>query len=408
MTNAKVGSTKHTGVRWRLREDGERSYEARWRDKSGRLQSMSGFPNAKAASEYRADMKSEMRKGWSGDVAAQRKTWSEVVDQWLRVKQAGDTKQRTIDGYRRILRQHFSEWDNHKIGAIMPEDVTELMNNLTTSADPSRSLSTLTKHNIFNVASGIFDFALRHRMITSNPARLVREDLPKRAPAMQRAKDRVRFLTVGEVNRLAEAVRVAGIDADKRKGIKADELKAEGDALMIKFIAWSGLRRGEIGGLRLRHLDPLRSTVRVEETVTRTKDEGWVVGTPKTERSRRIVPIPPTLMKQVIEFAQAKGTAPEDYIWGRGPQPRDMASFYRRRFIPATKKAGLAPTRIHDLRHTYASLMAHLGHKPQEVSAWMGHSNIAFTLQVYTHLFESEEQEAQRSARLDEAFRDAQ
>ncbi|WP_269305315.1 tyrosine-type recombinase/integrase [Aeromicrobium sp. HA] len=390
------------GVRWRLTGNGAKTYEARWHDSLGKLQSKSGFNTAKAASEFREDMMSEMRKGWSGDLAAQRRTWKEVSEQWLSVKTSSGTKSRTIDGYRRILHQHYSTWDNRKMGSLTPADVTTLISRARKAN--GQELGDLTKHNIFNVASAVFDFALRHRIIASNPARVVREDLPKRAPAMEDAKERVRFLTPPEVNRLAEAVRSAGLAADRRKGIRPDELKAEGDALMIQFLAWTGLRRGEAGGLRLVHLDPLRNVVRVQETVVRQKDVGWIVGTPKTKRSRRSVPVPPTLMKSIIEWCQRKGTGPEDYIWGRGDQPRDMASFHRRRFTPATKAAGLNPMRIHDLRHTYASLMAHLGHRPLEVSTWMGHSNISFTLQTYTHLFEDHEQDVARSEKLDAAY----
>ncbi|GAA1739543.1 hypothetical protein GCM10009710_19810 [Aeromicrobium alkaliterrae] len=109
-------------------------------------------------------------------------------------------------------------------------------------------------------------------------------------------------------------------------------------------------------------------------------------------------------MGQVLDFARRTGTARDDYLWGSGSRPRDLASFYRRRFAAAARVAGLAPVRIHDLRHTYACLMSHLGHRAVEVSAWMGHANVAFTLQTYTHLFEDREHEEQRCARLDAAF----
>ena len=408
MTKQMTGKVEgRTGVRWRITKQGSKTYEARWRDASGKLQSKGGFPTAKSAAEFREDAMSEMRKGWSGDITAQRKTWADVSTQWLRVKESSGIKPRTVEGYERILRQHFSKWDARKIGSLMPEDVTELVGDLRT-ANRERELSPLTKHNIFTVASSVFDFALRHRMVTSNPARVVREDLPKRADAMHEAKERARFLIPMEVNRLAAAIQVAGVAADKRKGVRVDDLKSEGDALMIKFIAWTGLRRGEVGGLRLRHLDPLRNVVRVEETVTRTRAAGWTVGTPKTKRSRRTVPVPPTLMRELINWTQRKGVAPEDYIWGYGARPRDMANFHRRRFVPAAKAAGLAPMRIHDLRHSYASLMAHLGHRPEQVSAWMGHASVAFTLDRYTHLWQSDEVDADRSAKLDAAFLDAQ
>jgi integrase len=56
-------------------------------------------------------------------------------------------------------------------------------------------------------------------------------------------------------------------------------------------------------------------------------------------------------------------------------------------FRPAAARAGLPTLRIHDLRHTFASLKAAQGYSAREVSAWMGHGSVSFTLDTYTHLF---------------------
>lgn len=63
------------------------------------------------------------------------------------------------------------------------------------------------------------------------------------------------------------------------------------------------------------------------------------------------------------------------------------SNFYARVFQPATREAGLAGLRFHDLRHTFASLKAAQGYSAREVSAWMGHGSVRFTLDTYTHLF---------------------
>jgi integrase len=55
---------------------------------------------------------------------------------------------------------------------------------------------------------------------------------------------------------------------------------------------------------------------------------------------------------------------------------------------PAAKKAGLDGLRIHDLRHTYMSLMIAAGANPKEVSTWAGHSSVSFTLDRYGHLYD--------------------
>ncbi len=397
MGTTKTGSSRYPGVRWRETSKGK-VYEARWRDADGRSQGKSGFVSAKDAADYLHDKREQLRKGNYVSPTMERTNWRTVADSWLTAKQAQGRKPRTLQGYERVLKQHFSRWDNRPIGRLTPEDVTALLGRLHRAG-----LGTQTRHNVFNVASSVFDYAERHRMITSNPARVVREDLPSRAAALQDAKERVVFLNPTQITRLADAVRETAVAADKRKGVRVNELAADGDALPVRFAAWSGLRSGEIAGLRLRAVDELRSEVRVEEAVTRHKDAGLVAGTPKTKRSRRRVPLPPALVKELLDYANRCGLGHDDYVFG-GKTPRDMSNYYRRRFLPAAKKAGLQGVRMHDLRHTFASLMAHHGHKGHEVSAWMGHSSVSFTLDFYTHLFHDETAHAARAAKLDAAY----
>lgn len=109
-------------------------------------------------------------------------------------------------------------------------------------------------------------------------------------------------------------------------------------------------------------------------------------------------------MTMLTDYVAARNLQPEDYLFGHGGTPRRLDNFYRRRFVPACERAKLGKVRIHDLRHTYASLMAHQGHKVAEVSEWIGHSKTSTTLDVYTHLFKDDEQHAQRAAALDLAF----
>jgi hypothetical protein len=66
----------------------------------------------------------------------------------------------------------------------------------------------------------------------------------------------------------------------------------------------------------------------------------------------------------------------------------NMPAFYEAHSQPACTSAGLGRVRFHDLRHTYASLMAHQGEDLYRVSKWMGHSTIAITADLYTHLFQ--------------------
>lgn len=93
----------------------------------------------------------------------------------------------------------------------------------------------------------------------------------------------------------------------------------------------------------------------------------------------------------------------DDFMWREEDgSALNMPRFYRGKFATACKKAGLVGLRIHDLRHTYASLMAQQGEQIFHVSRWMGHSTIAITADLYTHVFQGED--AALAQRMGDAF----
>lgn len=395
------GASSTAGVRWRKLDDGTKVYEARWREPKelgGKLRSKSGFPTAKAAADHRTEQLENLRKGTYIAPERQCTTWETVSQDWLASKVEAGGKPRTTQSSERILNRWYAKWNNRPISSIKTADVDAVLKALAKAG-----LATQTRHNVFNVASGVLGYAEDLEYIHTNPARKARKRLPSREAALRTAKKRVRFLTVDEVGRLAEAVFEVTTRAEAHRGFRADEHQAEGDSLMVRFMAWSGLRRGEVAALQVKDLDPLRFTVRVERSAQWIKGE-FVIGPPKSDRGTRTVPLAPTLMKLLTNYVAARNLRPDDFLFGNGDTPRRLDNFYRRRFVPACKRAKLGKVRIHDLRHTYASLMAHQGHKVAEVSEWIGHSKTSTTLDVYTHLFKDDEQHAQRAAALDLAF----
>lgn len=397
---ARSGASGRAGVRWRKLDDGSKVYEARWREPremGGKLRSKSGFMSAKAAADHRTEQMENLRKGNYITPDRQRTTWQAVAEEWQESKVAAGCKPRTQQSNERILNRWYSKWNSRPISSIKTADVDAVL-----SALAKAGLATQTRHNVFNVASGVLGYAEDLEYIHTNPARKARKRLPSRETALRSAKKRVRFLTAEEVGRLAEAVHEVTAAAEAHKGFRADEQQADGDSLMVRFMAWSGLRRGEVAALQVKDLDPLRFTVRVERSAQWIKGE-FVIGPPKSERGIRTVPLAPTLMTMLVDYVASRNLQPEDYLFG-GATPRRLDNFYRRRFQPACRSAKLGKVRIHDLRHTFASLMAHHGHKVGEVSEWIGHSKTSTTLDVYTHLFKDDEQHAQRAAALDLAF----
>jgi integrase len=113
-------------------------------------------------------------------------------------------------------------------------------------------------------------------------------------------------------------------------------------------------------------------------------------GEPKTKNSRRTIPLARSVMAE-LEHHLGEYVAPaaESLIFtSTTGNPVYRGTFWPSVWKPAVKKAGLAGLRIHDLRHTYVSLMIAAGANPKEVSTWAGHSSVSFTLDRYGHLYD--------------------
>lgn len=157
----------------------------------------------------------------------------------------------------------------------------------------------------------------------------------------------------------------------------------------------TGLRRGELLGLRWADLDAGGITVR---RVVKIVGGKHVVGEPKTRRGSRRVPLPPDALallaehraRQAEERSAAKVWHDEGWMFpntiGKAENPHNLLRVMKR----ARDARGLPAFRLHDLRHLYASMMIRRGVDPKLLSDRLGHARASFTLDVYTHLFEAQ------------------
>ncbi len=245
----------------------------------------------------------------------------------------------------------------------------------------AKGLAPATVRNTYVALNKVFRYALRHNHVTRNPC--TGTPLPRTV-----RKFESRFLTPYEVEALA-----AELDAYPPYG------------LLVRLAVYTGLRAAEIAGLQVRDLDLMRRRLTVRRTVQRVEG-GWLVGAPKSDKSRRTVPLRGDLAAALAAY-MALHPAPHDReaaLWpgrvrGGGVRSKsaldygrafDHQSFYRYYFRPAAARVGLDGVRFHDLRHTYASIMAALGVDVFKVSRWMGHANVSTTTSIYTHLFEDD------------------
>jgi len=173
----------------------------------------------------------------------------------------------------------------------------------------------------------------------------------------------------------------------------------------------SGLRQAELLGLRWRDLDPdIGLSISVSRVLYKRKGVSEFKE-PKTSHSRRYVSMTPKLAAFLREYRQErkaiyreldKELTLDDLVFASVEGTPIDPGVLSHSFARIVKKAGLENVRFHDLRHSFASLMLLRGAKPKVISEALGHSSVAFTLDVYSHIIEGMQSEAM--ALLDEVL----
>ena len=180
---------------------------------------------------------------------------------------------------------------------------------------------------------------------------------------------------------------------------------AKGDRLEALYIlaVTSGLRQGELLGLKWDDIDLEAGTLQVRRTLTTAKG-GPLLSAPKTKSSRRTVRLPRTglkalrshLERQLGEIDRAGGLWRENGLIFASVvgEPLDRRYITTHRFKPLLELARLPQIRFHDLRHTCATLLLSKNVNPKVVSEMLGHATIAITLDTYSHVLPTMQESA--------------
>ena len=155
------------------------------------------------------------------------------------------------------------------------------------------------------------------------------------------------------------------------------------------------MRRGELLALKWRNLDLVKGALTVVETAYKLGDGRYMVKEPKTAQSRRTISLPPSLAEllkvyridqELLRIQLGVSLNADGFVFIRpdgSPINPNAVTLAFRRII---KKTGLRGIRIHDLRHTHATLMLKAGVHPKVVSERLGHASIGITLDIYSHV----------------------
>ena len=347
-----------------LLRDGKTSkrYKVSYRDRSGKVTSKT-LPSLNEAKRYKRGLENARDEGLLPDLTLSRKTMEEL---WDHFGASWDKKPSTLARYGWAWQGQIAPvFGSRRIGSIQKSELVKFFSDVeeTKSRDARRKTQMLVHK--------LFAFAMHEDWLQRNPADNISAPVPERKEA--------RFLTEEELKRVAEAM-------PERYGA------------LVWTLGVTGLRIGEALALRVKNVD---GNIRVVENsvefsfpseMPTQSSSGTVVGTPKSRSSRRVVPIPPGLLQMLKDHMTTYSNVfdPETLVFTASNGARIRQSNFRHQFQAACLRVGIEPTpKVHDLRHTAASLMLKIGLQPFEVAKLLGHSNSGLVESLYGHLYES-------------------
>ena len=239
---------------------------------------------------------------------------------------------------------------------------TDIQGLITASSD---QLSPKTVENHLRLIRAVFNAAVEDQLISLSPVRKI-----SRQPV---SRVKVVPLSVAQIDALVTAT--------------PDRYRA-----MVITAVGSGLRQGELLGLRADDVDLERGLVHVRHQLVSVPGVPAHLGPPKTDASLRTVPVPGFVSAALARHQEAFPAGPFGVLFTNKRLDVVNRQSLHRSFRYALRTAGLPLTvTFHQLRHTYASLLIEAGESVTVVAARLGHKNATETLQTYSHLWPSSE-----------------
>ena len=305
-------------------------------------------------------------------------TVGELLAKWRDDVAAVQVSAKTLERYTEHVDRLIVGLGGIPLSQLQPLAIHSLYNDLRRNGHRRRDggLSEQTLLHIHKVLKAALGQAVKWRLIAFNPATDVNAPRPARVEMHTLSED--------EMRRLLEA--------------------GDGTPLFVPILLWltTGLRRGELLGLKWQDLDRTTRRLSVVRSLEETKS-GLVLKSTKTTRSVRVVSLPPVALDCLAqhELAQKKhrlraGPAYQDndLIFpgadGCPQRPRNVT----KAFAALVAKANVTKVSIHGLRHTHITELLRAGTHPKVVSERAGHAAVAFTLQRYAHALPDMQQDA--------------
>ena len=256
-----------------------------------------------------------------------------------------------------------------RVNDITAADIRQWQNELIKKGYSPTYLKTIN-----NQLSAIFNYAVQYYDLKSNPC--------AKAGSMGKSKaEEMDFWTGEAFKKFIDSV------MNKRLSYMA-----------FMTLYWTGMRLGELLALTPKDVDLEKRTISITKSYQRLGKKD-VITPPKTPKSKRVITIPEFLAADIKDYMDSLyDLQEEDRLF---PITKYYLEHEMQRGI---KESGVKRIRLHDLRHSHASLLIELGFSPLEIANRLGHEKVETTLNTYAHLYQNKQ--AKLADRLDSEYRE--
>ena len=300
-----------------------------------------------------------------GYVPKAKDTVNSFLKKWIGTYVATNTTVRTLHGYQGYIDRYITP----TIGSIPLQSLTAPQVQKVYADLQGRGLSANTIGQLHRIFKESLSHAVRWGILSRNVAEAV---TPPKA-----VRNQIIMWDVDTILRFLEATNAGRFGT------------------LYRFATLTGMRRSEICGLKWECVDLPRSSLSVVTTLQRISGYGLVEGQPKTAKSRRSIALSPDTValmhdirgRQMEQRLSVGDTWRESgYVFTEEDGSPIVPDKITQDFARVVKRLGLPYLSFHGLRHVHATLLLLAGTNPKIVSERLGHSNIAITMDIYSHV----------------------
>ncbi|MEH7223904.1 tyrosine-type recombinase/integrase [Bacillus sp. JJ1566] len=317
----------------------------------------------------------------------------DFIEVWESKYAQENLSEQTLDVYLTYIKNHITPYFGHmRIDQIKPIHIVNFLAQIQRKDGREGPVSAGTKQYIHRVLRNIFERAVKWQFVKSNPVDSVEK------PQNNDDDEEKDVYDANEVEVLLASVQ------DRSPHWR----------IFVSLALAAGLRRGELLGLEWSNVDLNEKTITIIQTITRGKSGKPIIKKPKSKKSKRIISLPSSIVNELEDFQlywkkekmkMRDKWIEEEHEWlfcnedGTHFYPTTPTTWWRR-FV---NSVGIRFIRLHDLRHTSATLLINQGVHAKIISKRLGHSGIRITMDTYGHALRSADEGA--AEKLDDIFK---